>query len=69
MIAVEEKMFPFGVPATLSYADFGRLIGVSPTKAAAIAKERPEMLVGLPGMKSKRVRADLYFEIAGKKGE
>lgn len=65
MISAEEKLFPYGVPATLSYADFGRLLGVSSTKAAAIAKERPEMLVALPGMTSKRVKSELYFEIVG----
>lgn len=65
MVTVEEKLFPYGVPATLSYADFGRLLGVSSTKAAAIAKERPEMLIGLPGMTSKRVKSELYFEIIG----
>lgn len=65
-MTAETQLFPDGIPATLSYADFGRLLGVSATQAAKVAKERPEMLVSLPGMASQRVRSDLYFEIMGR---
>lgn len=69
MQTAEEKMFPHGIPKVLGFTDFGRLLGVSQTKAAEIAKSRPDMLLRLPTEKSDRVRSELYFEIVGKKEE
>ena len=67
MKTVYEKIFPDGIPEFLSFSDFGKLLGVSCTQAAKIARSRPDMLVTLPTMKAQRVRPDLYFEIVGKK--
>ena len=63
----EEVLFPNGVPASMTMADFGRLIGVSPTQAGKILDSRPDMAIHLPGTKTRRVRSELYYEIAGKK--
>ena len=45
MNTVEERRFADGIPELLTFADLARLLGVSPTKAAEIARSRPEMLV------------------------
>ncbi|TNU89039.1 hypothetical protein FIC87_12630 [Eggerthella lenta] len=67
MSKAEETLFPDGIPAFLSFSDFARLLGVSRPQAAKIASERPEMVTRLPSMKDRRIRSELYFELAGEK--
>lgn len=67
MQTAEEILFPSGIPAYLSLSSFAKLLGISRTKAAQMAESRPEMVEVLPTMKDRRIRSELYFELAGKK--
>lgn len=67
MRTASEILFPDGIPEFLTFSDLGKLLGISCTQAAIIARSRPDMLVTLPTMKTQRVRSELYFEIVEKK--
>lgn len=66
MQAAEERLFPDGIPAYLNLSSFAKLLGVSPTKAAQIAENRPEMVEVLPTMRDRSIRSELYFELTRK---
>lgn len=66
MRTVEDTVFPDGIPETMTFADFGRLLGISRAYAGTLAKSRPDMLVTYPGTKHPRVRRELYLEFVGK---
>lgn len=67
MKTAEESIFPDGIPETMTFSDFGRLLGISRAYAGRLAKKRPDMVVTYPGTKHPRVRRELYYEFIGKK--